>query len=131
MSSGRKQFKIYGPAHFRATWERFLEICERDGQSASELIRVWVEGYVARKDPGNPQRPLTAFVDGHQDELASRRSDVLKELLEYAGKGPYREVKYKDIIDQLKARGWPGHTRVDVAYSIEDDLKKFGVRVLH
>ncbi|GAH48039.1 unnamed protein product, partial [marine sediment metagenome] len=70
MNSERRQFKIYGPPHFVPTWEKFLEICERDGQSASSLIRIWVEGYVHRKDPGNPQRPITAYAPGHEDEYA-------------------------------------------------------------
>ncbi len=59
MTLKSNEVKIYAPLHFKATWKKFLEICERDGQSASELVRIWVEGYVQRKDPGNPQRPLT------------------------------------------------------------------------
>lgn len=122
------EVKIYAPAGFKATWRKFLEICERDGVSASHLVRVWVEGYVARKDPGNPQRPLTAFVEGHGDELLARRSEMLKGFVELAARA-YGEVNYGDIVDDLKASGWPGYNRAEVADSMAEELKKMGVKV--
>ena len=78
MSRDRK-VAIYAPAHFRATWIKYLEICERDGTNASREIRRFVQGQVARRDPGNPQTPLTAFVEGHEDEFAEEVRTLLRE----------------------------------------------------
>ena len=130
MGSRRKQFKIYGPARFAATWRKFLEICERDGQSASELIRIWVEGYVARKDPGNPQPPITAFFEGHEDHVAMRRSKILKELMAFAATRE-GELHHRDIVEVYRTLGLPGWQLVLLVESMETDLKKLGVRVVY
>lgn len=125
-----KEVKIYAPAGFKPTWVKFLAICERDGTSASEQIRIWVEGFVARKDPGNPQRTLPAFVKGHPDELAARRSDVVKTFLAQAERtGGW--VRRRDIVDELRAKGWPTRMRDAVTSSLVKDLKLLGVDVLH
>ena len=98
-----KEVKIYAPAHFKPTWEKFKKICDRDGTSASEQVRIWVEGFVARKDPGNPQRPLTAFVEGHPDEQAARYSGLLQELLTIA-QNRGGEIRYSMIVRALRER---------------------------
>jgi len=130
VSSGRKQFKIYGPAHFRATWEKFLAICTRDGTNASKEIRIFVEGQVARRDPGNPQRTLGAYVSGHEDEVAMKRSDKLKGYIERAITTG-GEIRYNLIRDDLKAAGVDPHMRKVLAESLATDLKKLGVTVVY
>lgn len=125
-----REVKIYAPAGFKATWQKFLEICDRDGDSASQLVRKWVEGYVARKEPGNPQRPLTAFVEGHEDQVAMRRSSILKELMGFA---IHREgeVSHRDVVDLYRGLGIPGFQLVNLVESMEADLKKLGVVVVY
>ena len=122
------EVKIYAPAHFKATWKKFLEICERDGQSASELVRIWVEGYVARKDPGNPQRPITAYAPGHEDEYARLQQEIFSKLLGVAeNRGGY--LPWLRIVDELKPL-LSGHARVDAAEKLARRLTKAGVRVV-
>ena len=130
MSSKRKQFKIYGPAHFAATWKKYLEICERDGTNASEQIRHYVQGQVARRDPGNPQRPITAYVEGHEDEAAARRSDLLKELLRRAELQDSK-LRYREVLEAFQDRPVPGWKRVELTKSMASDLKKLGVAILY
>ena len=130
MSSKRKQFKIYGPAHFRSTWEKFLAICARDGTNASREIRIFVEGQVARRDPGNPQRTIETFVEGTEDHEAAKRSDKVKQYLEVAIMGG-GEVKYRRIVDDMKADGVDPHMRKILAGSMADDLKKLGVAIVY
>ena len=125
---GRRQFKIYGPAHFRATWEKFLEIAHRDGQTASELIRIWVEGYVKRKDPGNPQRPITAYVEGHEDQEKLQTSIFLKDLHNLA-RHHGETLPYRLIIKYLKDLGVKPLRRKVMANALAHELKERGITI--
>jgi len=118
---------IYAPARFKATWKKFLEICERDGVSGSHLIRVWVEGYVQRKDPGNPQRPLTAYVPGHEDELALKLPDILSKLELYAS-SRRNELPWSMIHDELKPYLQVA-ARVQAAERVFKELRSRGIKV--
>lgn len=124
------EVKIYAPVGFKATWAKFLTICERDNQSASEIIRIWVEGYVARKDPSNPQRPITAFVKGHKDEEAAVRSSLIQELLDYATRRGMM-VKHSVIVDLVRENTFKGPGRLAVIKAIVFDLKKLGVTTVY
>ena len=42
-------------------WKQYVEICDRDGHSASEEIMKFVKQQVAARVPGNPQRPITYY----------------------------------------------------------------------
>ena len=121
---------VYAPAHFKATWAKFLDMCYRDNQSASELVRIWVEGYVARKDPSNPQRPITAFVKGHKDEEAAVRSSLIQELLDYAARRGM-EVKHSVVVDLVRENTVKGKGRLAVIKTIEADIKKQGVTIVY
>jgi len=127
MTSDSKEVTIYAPLHFKATWRKFLEICERDGQSASEFVRIWVEGYVQRKDPGNPQRPLTAWTPGHEDQEALVLQEVYAKLLRIA-KDSGGELKYLRILGELSC-----HLRdKQLATAIDEmawRLQKAGIKV--
>jgi len=39
-------------------YERFKKLCEQEGQTMSDKIRRWIEEYVNRHWPGNPQLTL-------------------------------------------------------------------------
>ena len=124
----RRAIEIYAPDYFRPTWKKFLEICKRDGQSASELIRIWVESYVVRKDPGNPQRPITAYAPGHEDEYARMQQDIFSKLLGVAeNRGGH--LPWGMIVDEMKPF-LSGQARVDAAEKLARRLTKAGVRVV-
>jgi hypothetical protein len=127
LSKERKTYIIYGPAHFRATWAKFLEISQRDGQSGSELIRIWIEGYVKRKDPGNPQRPITAYAPGHEDELALRLKEIYARLRAYAEDNG-GNIPRGRIIRELGAH-LAGRPKVDTVDRMEQRLIEDGVKV--
>jgi len=99
-------------------------MARRDGKSASEIIRIWIEGYVRRKDPSNPQRPLTVYDPSHEDAKIAKGNGVYSEILSYAKKHrgevnkkmlfqfleviespKLRIAKSKDIIERLKDDG--------------------------
>ena len=125
---GPRSFRIYGPGHFKYTWEKYLEICDRDGTSASKEIRQFVEGQVSKRDPGNPQTTLGTYVDGHEDQVAAKRSDVVKELIERAQKQD-GYVRYREVLARFM--DVEGNKRVVLTKSMCEDLKKLGVRVLY
>lgn len=128
MSGRGKKYQFYGPAYFKATWKKFLEICERDSQSGSELIRIWVEGYVVRKDPGNPQRPITAYAPGHEDEYARLQQEIFSKLLGVAeDRGGY--LPWGRMLDEVKPF-LSGQARVDAAEKLGRRLTKAGVRIV-
>ena len=122
-----KHISIYVRIGFKATWQRYLEICDRDGTNASREIRRFVEGQVAKRDPGNPQRTLGTYVEGHEDELLARRSDLVKELLELASMQG-GEVRYRQVLERYM--DVKGHKRVALTESMCGDLKKLGVVIL-
>ncbi len=118
---------IYAPAWFKATWKKFLEICERDRVSASYVIRVWVEGYVHNKDPGNPQRPITAYVSGHEDELVLNLPEILSKLEAYASIRR-NELPWSMIHDELKPY-LQGVARVQAAERVYKELRSRGIKI--
>jgi len=124
-----KKVAIYAPAHFKATWRKFLEICERDGVSASHLVRVWVEGYVQRKDPGNPQRPITAWAPGHDDQVSLEAQELYARLYEYVDRRGC-DLTYKFIMNNLYDSGVPAVRRPGLADQLAMRLTKDDVRVL-
>ena len=128
VNSGRKQFKIYGPAHFAATWRKYLEICERDGTNASREIRKYVAGQVARRAPGNPQPPLTAFIEGHEDADTRAWSTMLKELLARA-EHLSGELSFREILLVFKDKGVKGPRLPSRAQSMARALEKLGVKI--
>jgi len=95
--------------------------------SASHLIRVWVDGYVRARDPGNPQRPLTAYVPGHEDELAMKLPDILGKLEAYASIQS-NGLSWSMIHDELRPY-LQGATRVRAAERISKELEKRGITV--
>ena len=128
MSEKGKKHQFYGPAHFSPTWKKFLEICNRDGQSASSLLCIWVEGYVHRKDPGNPQRPITAYTPGHEDEITRVEQDIFNTFLAIAERdnGHIRRIRIlEELMPMLK-----GQQRVDAADKFIRRLIKAGVKVV-
>lgn len=127
MTSDCKVVTIYAPDHFKATWKKFLEICERDGQSASELVRIWVEGYVQRKDPGNPQRPLTAYAPGHEDEQALRVQEAYARLKAHAADNG-GEIRFRLILQELEPH-FKGRLKITTAGELEQRLRGDGVKV--
>ena len=50
---------------FFQLWEKFLKIAKREAGSRgrSEVFAKMLDEYVRRHDPGNPQTPLTTFMD--------------------------------------------------------------------
>ena len=127
MSSKRKQFKIYGPHHFTATWKKYIEICERDGRSASEEIRIFVRGQVRGRDPGNPQRPITAYVPGHRDQVVLVHQEAFKKL-EALARDNRLELGWFQIIEELKG-SVQGQPLVDAATKMARRLIKAGIKV--
>jgi hypothetical protein len=121
------KYTFYGGTEFQATWKKFLEICQRDGQSASENLRVWVEGYVKRKDPGNPQRPLTAYAPGHEDEQALGVQQAYARLRAYAEDNG-DNIPRSRILRELGAH-LAGKPKIDAADRMEQRLIEDGVKV--
>jgi len=48
---------------FIPVWEEFKQICEREGSSASEKVREFVERYVIVHAHGNPQIRIDKFIE--------------------------------------------------------------------
>lgn len=87
-----------------------------------------MEGQVARRDPGNPQRTLGTYVEGHEDEIAARRSDLVKELLELASMQG-GEIRYRQVLERYM--DVKGHKRVVLTESMCGDLKKLGAVIVY
>jgi hypothetical protein len=115
---------FYAPQAFRPIWEKFKKIAKREGLSSSQLLRRIIEDYVRLHDPGNPQRPITAFVEGHLDSYKAQHQQRLQKLMEIA---KIRDLRYSDILtlcSELEAR-----RRFMEAESLAKDLSELGVKV--
>ena len=86
-----------------------------------------MEGYVQRRDPGNPQRPITAWAPGHGDEQALRVQEVYGRLEAYAEENG-GEVGYRRIVEEL-APHLQGRVRVLKADELARRLIRAGVKV--
>lgn len=125
-----KEVKIYCPVGFRATWEKYLAICKRDGTNASREVRIYVEGQVARRDPGNPQTTMESHIPGTEDAMAKRRSDTIKELL-IAADARGGELTYAHVVKAIREASNPlGYMIPVLARSMCKDLEKLGARIL-
>jgi hypothetical protein len=52
---------FYVTEEFIPVWEQFKEICVREGESASQKIREFVERYVCVHAGGNPQQLIERY----------------------------------------------------------------------
>lgn len=122
-----KRIEIYCPAGFNATWKKFKKMAQRDGQSSSELVRIWIERYVRVKDPSNPQKPLTMYDPTHVDYYTNGELNI-KNLLIAAAKENKNTIKWSQIIWEF--RDMPIiKTRIKRAEEMSLLLHKEGIKV--
>lgn len=57
---------------YKESWEKFRTICIREGTTASKKILEFVQEYVTRHEPGNPQTRLDRSLDASRGPLCSR-----------------------------------------------------------
>ena len=124
----KKTCVFYCPPGFEATWKKFKEILKADGKNMSQELRIWIEGYVKRHDPGNPQRPLTAWSPGHEDQEKLQEQDLYTWLFEYADER-MGEVQFKHIIRVLRETSFPPKRIADMASDIARRLSKAGITI--
>jgi len=55
---------LYVPREFSEIVKKAREIARREGRSLSKLVMDLLRDYVRVHEPGNPQLPLTRFVEG-------------------------------------------------------------------
>jgi len=125
----RTVYTFYARPGFEETWKKLQAILKKEGKNVSQELRIWIEGYVHRHDPGNPQRPLTAYVPGSKDHDAMISGGLRQELrrvaTNYGGSIPMWR-----ILRELKDRGVPPRRRAAAAQSLAKQLHKAGVQVL-
>ena len=95
---GKIRTTIYIPEEL---WKKFCEIVRRDRDKMSGVIEGLVRDWVHRKDPGNPQRPLTAWDPGHEDQEKLQEKELYTWIYEYADEHG-GEIYYKNIIRILR-----------------------------
>ncbi len=141
MESEKERKKAAGPnasfylGVYSPFWDRFKTLAKRDGTSASKKITDFIVKYVNEHEPGNSQRPITAFVDGHPDQVAgiplsARRSALVEELLKSA-EARGGEISYLHVVKEIRETLNPPGARIpELAKTMCEDLKKLGVRIL-
>lgn len=126
--TSRNRVEIYCPVGFGATWKKFREMAERDGQNASLLVRIWIERYVAIKDPSNPQRPLEQF-DPTFVEYHEAQKDCVSAYLMNKAQNQNNVIKWSQIIYEY--RDLPIiKTRIKRAEEMVQVLKKKGLIIM-
>jgi len=95
---------FYAPQAFRPIWEKFKKIAKREGLSSSQLLRRIIEDYVRLHDPGNPQRPITAFVEGHLDSYKAQAEGERLRLIHSVGlllSADENEIKLDELLGKV------------------------------
>ena len=109
-------------------WKKFRELAFRDRMSMSGLIEGFIKDWVHRKDPGNPQRPLTAYVEGHEDQEKLLTKGYLEDLhglaIYYCNVLPLHR-----IVSYLKVRGVKPLRRKAMADALAYDLNERGIKI--
>ena len=121
----KKRMNIYVSQEL---WKKFRELAFRDRMSMSGLIEGFIKDWVHRKDPGNPQRPLTAWSPGHEDQEKLQEQELYTWLFEYADER-VGELPYKHIIRVLRETSFPTKRIADMASDIARRLSKAGITI--
>ena len=96
---------FYVDETFVPVWEEFKQICEREGESASQKIREFIERYVIVHTEGNPQLLMTKwFEEGLKLEcfFCHSRGDVLLRVKYVSG---LVVNTCKSCVEKEKAKG--------------------------
>ena len=107
---------LYVPREFSEIVKKAREIARREGRSLSKLVMDLLRDYVRVHEPGNPQLPLTKFVEGAENPKACSIEGcdspaVYQVFLDYGRVIEKLRVCEKHLRD-LKA-GWLGDRRVN------------------
>ena len=103
-----------------------MELAKRDGLKISNIVAELLEEWIRRKAPGNPQRPITAYIRGHRDHLTRIRKEALRRAEEMAGWR--REIEFREIRELLREVP-DSRTRNIISEEIARELSRRGVRV--
>jgi hypothetical protein len=112
---------------YKPYWEKLKEMCSRERVSVSKIVNELIVDYVTKHDPGNPQRPLTAYAPGHEDEQALRMQEAYARLVNYAADNG-GNIPRTRIVRELGAH-LAGRPKVDAVDRMEQRLIEDGVKV--
>lgn len=112
---------------YKPYWKMFKEMCSRDRVSVSKILNELIVDYVTKHDPGNPQRPITAYAPGHVDERALRVQEAYARLVNYAMDNG-GNIPRSRIIRELGAH-LAGRPKMAAADRMEHRLIEDGVKV--
>ena len=110
------QLKIYIPREYQIIIEKAKEIARREGRSLSSLIMQLLRDYVRAHYPGNPQLPLTRFVDGAENSkvCSVEGCDAEAAFLVYVDHGKVIEkIQLCEEHLQDLQQGWLGDRRIE------------------
>lgn len=111
-------------------WKKFKEYTARDRYKMSNLIEEFIREWVHEHGGINPQRPLTAYVEGHPDEEKLQEQQLYAWLREFAMERRV-EIRYKTIVQTLREAQVPRARINALAKDIAARLKKDDITVLY
>jgi len=110
-----KLLHLYVPQEYAIIVKKAREIARREGRSLSNLVMDLLRDYVRIHEPGNPQLPLTRFVEGAEDSkvCSVEGCDAEAAFLVYVDHGKVIE-KMRLCEKHLRdlRQGWLGDKRV-------------------
>ena len=109
MSKDIPNKNFYWGHGYQETWEKFKEICRREGSTVSEKLREFVFDYVRVHEPGNPQLRLDVIMQdgGPKDPACSECGDPAERRYR-TRKGPVLRCRRHRLGagDPLGVLGW-------------------------
>ena len=111
-------------------WDKFKEICKREGRKVSDHLGAFIDNYVIVHDPGNSQTLMTSYgVEVKLDSLAMIEGRLRQLCMEYSKKGTPDELRYRDVMGFAKDLITSTKTRLAVVERTVEWLHEKGVRV--
>ena len=104
--------KVYIPAEFYQTLKKARIIARREGRSLSDLIRDLLREYVRIHEPGNPQLPLTRFVEGAERDKSVCSVEGCNEPAAYEVYADHQKMRLCENHLRDLRRGWLGDRRI-------------------
>ena len=104
---------IYVPQEYATIVKKAREIARREGRSLSSLIMQLLRDYVKVHEPGNPQLPLTRFVEGAERDKSVCSVEGCNNKAQFIVFLDHRKMRLcEKHLRDLKA-GWLGDRRVN------------------
>ena len=116
------------PDEIYPKWQTFIQLCKREGTTASRRLTHYIIQYVGEHDPGNPQTTMPSYAPEGHITISQIVGRIRQQSLEYSRKRN-NEIRMKIIEEFVRDSNIKPRERLNVSDGIVSWLKKQNVSV--